>query len=157
MNPKEYKLDIFQVINQIDRKNSFFCSNLTEEEQKAFVPFVTMRWLTGTQNAYQVIVLNELVNPFAFSLATHKDLLYKLMTVCTSGKTQRYKWHKTTSKKTTNKPHTVSVVKDFYGYNTMDALEAIKLLDDDTILTMAEQLGWQKAEVSKLTAELKNK
>jgi hypothetical protein len=154
---KEYKLDVFQVLGQADKKNSFFCADLTEEEQKSFVPFVTMRWLSGTYSAYQIVFINELVNPFVFSLGTHKDLLYKLMTLCTTGKTQRYKWNKTISKKVSSKPHTISVIKEYLGYNTLNAIDAAKLLSEDDILDMAEKLGRQKDEMSKLKAELKPK
>ncbi len=157
MAQKEYKLDVFQVLSQIDKKNTPFYDNLTEEEQKGFVPFVTMRWLTGTSSAYQVVFINELVNPFMFSLGSHKDLLYKLMTVCTTGKTQRYSWNKTVSKKTTNTPQLVSLIKQYYGYNNLEAIDALTILDKADLLDIAERLGKQKDEMVKINQELKNK
>jgi hypothetical protein len=157
MAQKEYKLDIFQVLNQIDRQNSFFYNDLTEDEQKSFIPFTTMRWMTGTSSAYQVMLVNELVNPFVFSLNGHKDLIFKLMTICTSGKSQRYKWNKTVSKKTSSTPHILAVVKDFYNYNTLQATDVMGLLSKDDILQMAEHLGRQKDEMTKINNELKNK
>jgi hypothetical protein len=152
---KEYKLDMFQVLPQIDKKNAHFIDGLTEDEIKGFVPYTTMRWLSGTNSAYQIMFINELVNPFMFSLGTHKGLLYKLMTVCGSGKTQRYKWNSVTSKKATNTPYLVSMVKDYYGYNTMNAIDALKILSKADLLNIAEHLGRQKDEIVKINNELK--
>jgi hypothetical protein len=90
-----------------------------------------------------------------FSLGTHKGLLYKLMTVCGSGKTQRYKWNSVTSKKATNTPYLVSMVKDYYGYNTMNAIDALKILSKADLLNIAEHLGRQKDEIVKINNELK--
>lgn len=154
---KEYKLDVFHVLGQIDKKNSLFYDGLTEEERKAFVPYVTMRWLTGNNSDRQIVYINELVNPFMFPLGQHKDLLYKLMTICTTGKQQRYGWKKTLSKKTNSTPTAVGVIRDYYGYNTIDATNALKLLSTDYVLELAGFLGRQKDEISKIKTELKNR
>ena len=111
MVQKKHKLDIFRVLNHTSRKDISFFNQLTEEEQKAYQPLVVMRWLTGTTDARQIYFINELVNPFVFSLPNHKQLLYNLMTTCTTGTPQRYYWNKTLSKKTTGTPATISVIR----------------------------------------------
>lgn len=155
MAQAKHKLDIFRVLDNTSKKKRDFYADLTPEEQKAYVPLVTMRWLTGTKDARQIYFLNELVNPFVFNFTNHKQLLYHLMTLCTSGRSQRYYWNKALSKKTTKTPTVVGVIRDYFKYSTIQAIEALPLLDDEDILDYAEQLGRQKEDVAKIKKELK--
>lgn len=150
-------LDIFQVLNNVSKKNINYYSSLSEEQQKALQPFVVLRWLTGTRDARQVYFLNELVNPFVFSMPNHKQLLYFLLTTATSGKQQRYTWAKSLTKKTSSTPIILGVVKSYFKYNTTDAVEAMVLLTNEDILSCAEQLGYQPDEITKIKKELKNR
>ena len=121
----ERKLDIFRVLAALDAKDYHFFANLTDEEVKALVPFVVARWMSGTTDARQVFFLNEVVNPYLFSLTEHKQLLWDLLLIANSGKKQRYAWNALPSKKNTAKPLTVDVLKQFYGYSTRDAVDAV--------------------------------
>lgn len=150
------KLDIFAVLNHISTKDVEYYGNLSDEEKKGFFPVVVTRWLSGTNNAKQIFFLNELVNPFVFSLHKHPELLYILMTLCTSGKSQRYFWNKTVSK-TTGIPTIISVIREYFGYNTKQANEALPVLSDDDILSYADDLGYQKETITKLKKELKSR
>ena len=98
-----------------------------------------------------------MVNPFVFSLYKHPELLYDLMTLCGPGKSQRYFWNKTVSSKSNNIPTTVSVIREYFGYNTIQAIEALPLLSNDDILEYAADLGTQKDIITKLKKELKSR
>jgi len=153
---KEYKLDLFkEVLPNISRKNEKYYKSLTEEQTKEITPLVLMRWLSGTNDARQIFMLNELVNPFVFTLGKHKELLVDLMTISTSGKSCRYKFNKVKSKKNTTTPKTTEVVKQYFNYNTVDALEILPILSDDDILSFAEELGTQPTEITAIKKELK--
>ena len=67
MAEKKHKLDIFRVLDHTSRKDQKFYRELTDDEQKAYMPLVAMRWMTGTTDARQIYFLNELVNPFVFT------------------------------------------------------------------------------------------
>ena len=157
MATKTYKLDIFKLLSHISKKDMNFYNELDEQEQKGFVPTVTLMWLAGTNEARQVFFLNELVNPFVFTLYKHPKLLYNLMTCCTSGTNQRYRWIKSTSKKDTNKPESIAVIKETFKYSTLQALEALPLLSNDDILEYAADLGTQKDVIAKIKRELKKR
>lgn len=157
MSQSNHKLDIFQVLNRIDKKHHSFYSKLSDEEQKAFQPLVVMKWLGGVQQARQIMFLNELVNPFVFSLARHKDLLFKLMTICTTGNPSKYQWNKTLSKKIGKMPLSTNIVKGYFKYTPTRAREALPLLSNEDIISFAEQLGMQKEEISKVKLELKQR
>lgn len=148
------KYNIFDVLNNINKKQQTF-SDLTLEEQKALQPLVIMRWMTGSDDARQIVFLNELVNPFVFPLGKHKRLLINLLNISSSGINQRYKWKKNISKKTPSHINIVRVISDFFGYSTKDSVEVLPLLHDNDIISFAEQLGRQPKEIKEIKKELK--
>jgi len=155
MEQKKFKLDVFETLGHINEKNIEFLNKVSDEERKGFQPLVVMRWLSGTSSPLQVHLVNELVNPYVFSLSHDKDLLYKLMTVC-SVKKQRYKWIKPTSKGS-NFTHCIDVICSYYGYSKSQASQVFHLLSDDDVLCIAEHQGIQKDEISKIVLELKQR
>lgn len=151
----ERSLDIFKVLDALNAKNVNFYSNLTPEERKGFQPFLVSRWMSGTFDTSQVYLINEFVNPYAFSLQKHQPLLWQLLTVCNSGKKQRYSWNKLPGRRETGRPNAVKCVMQYFGYNTAHAVDAVDILTRTQILDMAGQLGWQPEEITKIRRELK--
>jgi hypothetical protein len=100
---RSYKLDIMTVLQSADLGEKQFYANLTEEEQKAFVPRVLVRWLStvGDRSAYQaysLLATNDLVNLNLWSLSKHPELLWLLMCVAGAGQKQYHQWVPTKSK-----------------------------------------------------------
>ena len=155
MPEKKHKLNIFEVLGKINSQNHQYYPSLSEEEQKAIAPLVLMRWLTGTTDARQIYFLNELVNPFVFSLAQHKQLLFDLMVVCSSGKSRRYVWKKAKGKNSSKHPNATKVIQDYFGYSSSKAQESLPLLSTETILNYAEELGTQPDVIKLIKKELK--
>jgi hypothetical protein len=149
------RLDIFRVLDAAKAKDRGFFSKLTPDEIKAFQPFLVMRWMSGTGNASQIIMINRFLNPFVFALANEKELLWDLITVCNSGKKQRYTWLKLPTKKDPSRPISTQAVMQYTGYSSRDAIEALRILTRDDVLEMAEDLGWQKEEIAKIKKEMK--
>lgn len=154
---KQYKLDLFNFLNNISQKNEKFYKTLSDEEIKEISPLIMMRWLSGTKDARQIFFLNELVNPFVFNLSKHKELLIDLMTLCTTGRSQRYQFNKIKNKRTTRMPKVTVTIKEYFGYNTADALNVIPILSNEDILSFAEDLGKQKPEITIIKRELKTR
>jgi hypothetical protein len=154
---KQRKLDIFALLNGLSKKDIKAYTSLSEDEKKEVMPLVVMRWMSGTSDARQVYFLNELVNPFIFPFYKHKELLVALLSICGPGQSRRYNWNKSLSKKKGSSPVASAVVKEYFGYNTVDANDAIALLSTDDIMDYAQQLGYQSDEITKLKKELKGK
>jgi hypothetical protein len=152
---KEFKLDIFELLDQLNRRDLTIWSKLTEEQRKAFAPLVVERWMAGTSDKRQVVMINELVNPFVFELADHPELLMKLLSVANSGGRQRYQWMPMKAGKKTKLEHSVRAITEALSCTKSEAQEYTQLLDAEDIMTYAERMGWQKEELAKLKAELK--
>ena len=76
------KLDIKRELNAVDQKNYDFYDNLTDEEKKAFSPYILMRYTSNVQmEDVQDEFLertNEYVNKNHWDLSkNHKALLWK--------------------------------------------------------------------------------
>lgn len=103
---RTYKLDIQTVLEAADKGIKGFYENLTEEEQKAFTPLITMRWQSGLSdksdhNRYQILATNDLVNLGMWSLGKHPELLWKLLCVASTGRKQYHTWIPMSKKETT--------------------------------------------------------
>ena len=155
--PKKHKFNIFDVLGKINKKNTKFFRAMPQEEQKAIAPVVLMRWMSGTTDARQIFFLNEAVNPYVFPLAKHPELLIDLMTICAPGQFKKYKWHKSLNKRSSSTPTAVSVIRNYFEYSQREAQDSLPLLSNDDILDYAEQLGYQKDEITKLKKELKSR
>ncbi len=155
MSSKERNLDLFALLNGLSRNDYDYYQSLSDDEKKEVLPLIVMRWMSGTSDVRQVYFLNELVNQFVFPFYKHKDLLVRLLSICGSGRNTRYQWLKSQSKRKTSSPMVIGVIKEYFGYNTIDAIDALQLLSSDDILDYASQLGRQPDEVSKIKKELK--
>lgn len=155
MAEQKYKFDIFKILERLSVKDKAFFDNMTPEDLKALQPLVLMRWMSGTTDARQIFFLNELTNPMVFPLTKHKQLLLNLLMISSSGKAKRYFWNKAKNNKKTSTPHTIDVIKQYFGYSTLQAKEALYLLKDNDILEYAAYLGCQLPEIKAIKKELK--
>lgn len=77
------KLDIKRELQAVNSKNYDFYDSLTDEEKKAFAPFILMRYVSNPRNRdaqeWCVERANEFVNKNHWLLSkNHKTLLWKL-------------------------------------------------------------------------------
>lgn len=153
MKSKEYKLDIFDCLLQIDKKNIHFYDNLPADKQKAFMHVVIMRWLYGSPHDLQTILLNRTVNPFIFTLGKHPSLLYKLMTTTAVQIKTTYRWKP--KPRDLALPISLNIVAKFYEISKREARLHLSNFSAEDILNMGEDIGMQIEEIKKLKLELK--
>jgi len=85
------KLDIKRELSAVDQKNYDFYDNLTDEEKKAFSPYILMRYTASVQGdrdtqEWFLEMTNEMVNKHHWSLSkNHKPLLWKLFAAVGTG------------------------------------------------------------------------
>lgn len=154
MSGKKNKLNIFDILKQIDRGDQHIWENLTEEQRKEFSPFMTMRWMSCSDDIRQIFFLNELANPLVFNMHKHPQFMLKLLTACSSKVQHNYKWIKPPSSGGV-KSRPLQVVKEYYGYPTRQARDVMNMFVKDDYITMATELGYQKEDMKLLKTELR--
>lgn len=145
-------LDIFKLFDKINAGDFEFYDKLTAEEKKEFSALIFMRWLSGTSDSCQVVMLNNLVNEFVFNLGKHPTLLAKLLVVATTRKQKRYQWLKANSKAAKCEER-FKILSRYYNLSTREAKQQLNLLKTEQYLELAAELGYQKDELEKLRKE----
>lgn len=152
MKEEKYKLDIFSLFGKIDSGDLKFYEKMSDDERKDYSPLIIMRWLSGCDDPRQIVFLNTLVNPMVFPLAKHPELMSKLLVVSSSKHKRRYQW--ISQKKSTGKtPNKIKMLMEYFGYSEREAKQYVKLVNDTEYEKCANELGWQKEDITKLKKE----
>jgi hypothetical protein len=151
---RSFKLDIFWLLSEINKRNFNIWESLTVEQQKGFSPIVVQRWLAGTHDTEALRKLNDNVNPYVFALGKYPNLLLKLMSTTGNKKTNRYFWKPLNKKK--QKKLALEVIATARNCSLREAKIIFPGYTDDDIITLAEDLAWEKDQLTKLKKELKD-
>jgi hypothetical protein len=141
------RIDIFGIIDKLQQKNR---AVIDQEEQAA--PFLLQRWLSGTNDELQILLLNDTSNEYLFSLNKQPKLAMSLLVAATSGNSNRCRW----IKQTANKEHALvnSVVAKYYGITIKEAKLHAAMMSKDDILDAACFVGLQPDEIKNLKKQL---
>jgi hypothetical protein len=142
--------DLFSGLSSLSGGNKSWYNDLTPEGQKAASPFVMARWMTGTSDAAQIVRINTFVNPYLFSGTADKNMLFGLLAVSATGKSKRYNWIKAPGSKT--KSLSSTVISEFYNCSIREA--KMYSVQNDDVIEMAEELGWDVEDIKKLKKEI---
>lgn len=143
--------DLFDGLSKLGKRDLGWYDGLTPDGKKAAAPLVIMRWMTGTSDQAQLVRLNTFVNPYIFALGAEKPLLFKLLAAAATGKTGRYFWLKGPGARPAEKL-ALEVVKQYYGISGREA-QSYKV-DGESLLEMAQELGWDEEQLKKLKKEV---
>lgn len=149
------RLDIFEVLRHINGKDVDWYENLSADQQKLFVPYLSLMWMSFSNLDIQVDLLNDFVNRYTFSLYKHPQLLYNLLTVCATGNANdRVQYRKKVTSKD-KKPISVRVLSEYYGISEREATNYLTIITIDDLVEMASAVGLEKTEVTSLKKEHK--
>jgi hypothetical protein len=151
-------LDIFKILRIIDNGDINAFKNLSEEEFKAFNPYIVLKWLYGTNDPELSKALTTIVNPFILDLAGEKELLFNLMVIacslCRNRKTGKFNWIKGGTR---DKLANIKVLIGEY-MNQSPRHSDPSVYDKDDIILMLDDMGYQTSEpfYKKIHNELKH-
>jgi len=145
------KLDIKRELDAVDSRNYKFYDNLTDDEKKAFSPYILMRYTSNVQGdadiqEWFVEMTNELVNKDHWTLSKgHKALLWKLFAGTGAGVKCYHPYLAAGKKEKVNK-----IEKLLAELNPAMKIEEVKMLaammDKKDITELFDSLGFDKKQ-----------
>ncbi|MEM2159493.1 MAG: hypothetical protein QXN55_00910 [Candidatus Nitrosotenuis sp.] len=151
---RAFKLDIFWLLGQINQRVFNIWTNLDTEQRKSIAPIVIQRWLAGTHDSLAIQKLNDHVNPYVFALGKYPELLLKLMATTGNRSGGRYFWKPLTKKK--NQRLALQAIAEARSCSIREAKAVFSAYTADDIIELAEDLAWEKDQLTKLKKELKD-
>lgn len=132
---------------------------LTPERQKELSVFMIARMMAGTNDPVHLLRMNQVFNPYHFGdstkgvLTPRKQDHMKLLAVAANhGRPVKFNWIKAPKKRAKNT--IVECICEFYDCSARES--AAYKIDEQTLIEMAEELGWDKDRIAKLTKEIQD-
>jgi hypothetical protein len=174
---KEYKLDIFELLEAADRKDLNFYNKLTDDEKKevSFIPL--LKWVSSVKDErsaeHYLLMTNALINVgepinsisrkagdknngyMAFS-KNHKELQWLLMALIGNEKRQQHQYIKGAQvpKSTTTQVDELILTRH-PGLNNQELNLLKSMFDITDVENLAKDYGWPDKEIKELTNEFK--
>ena len=145
------KLDIGRELAGVNTRNYDFYNNLTDEEKKAFSPYILMRYVGNPQTdpeTYEFTIdrVNEFVNKNHWTLSKgHKPLLWQLFAGCGTGMPIRYTYLKSGSKEKANKIE--KLLAELYPAMKMEDIKMLaSMMDKKDKDELFDKMGFDKKQ-----------
>lgn len=148
---KETKLNIFDVLKELDRCNLTYYRNLSDEEKKSLSLWVLTRWMSSSENhkEHHLLMVNDLVNSGASDLKNHPELQWMSLCICGIGSVSKHKW--VAPPKKPKKDKLFDAVLNMYPHLKDDEVEMMcRLLSNDEIRTLFKDFGMDDKEIKEL-------
>jgi len=145
------KLDIKRELKAVDTKNYDFYENLTDEERKAFSPYILMRYTASVQGDRDIQewfleMTNEMVNKNHWDLSkNHKALLWKLFAATGAGVPCYHPYLAAGKKEKVNKIEKL-LVELYPAMKISDIKLMAKMMDDDDKKELFDKMGFDKKQ-----------
>ena len=145
------KLDIKRQLSAVDQKVYDFYDELTDEEKKAFGPYILMSYTSNVQDSNRDIQewflekTNELVNKNHFDIAKHKGLLWKLYAAIGIGSSFYHPYLAAGKKEKPNKIE--KLLCEIYPAMKMDEIKMMAgMMDKQDCTELFDKMGFDKKQ-----------
>lgn len=146
------KLDIQRELRAVDQKSYNFYDDLTDEEKKAFSPYILMRYTSNVKmddrdiQEWYLEMTNEMVNKNHWNLSkNHKALLWKLFAATGTGVNCYHPYLASGKKEKANKIEKLLV--QLYPAMKMNEIKMLAgMMDKDDIKDLFDKMGFDKKQ-----------
>lgn len=145
------KLDIKRELNAVDSKDYDFYNRLTDEERKAFSPYILMRYTSNVRldkdiQEWFIETTNEMVNKHHWSLSkNHKPLLWKLFAATGIGINCYHPYLAAGKKEKTNKIEKLLI--ELYPARKLEDIKLMaKLMSKEDCEELFDKLGFDRKQ-----------
>jgi hypothetical protein len=145
------KLDIKRELKAVDTRDYNFYDNLTDEEKKAFSPFILMRYTANVQGdralqEWFIETTNEYVNKNHWELSkNHKPLLWKLFAGTGVGTTMYHQYLAAGKKGKANKIEKL-LAEIYPAYKLEDIKLLASMMTDKDKTELFDKMGFDKKQ-----------
>jgi hypothetical protein len=150
------KLPLNKVLGAMDRKDRQFYDNLTDEERKAFSPFLMNRYASSVKGAgelqeWWLIATNKRVNTHFYDLGKHPKLQWLLMTTASPGMGTAFHEWIANKKKVASKNKIGKALNHIYPHAKPDEIELLEKLNTKAdVKKYLEDLGYDDKQLKEL-------
>jgi hypothetical protein len=138
------------IMAALDKKDRGFYSRLTDEQKKAFVPWMMMRYASSVQGrnaAHYLFMVNELVNKNFSDVSKHPELQWLLMTAAGSGKVEFHPYIKPPNSKK-KKDKVRDFVSSIYPHFKSDEIDMLLSINTkENLAKLAEAHGYDDKSI----------
>jgi hypothetical protein len=145
------KLDIKRELKAVDTRDYNFYDNLTDEEKKAFSPFILMRYTANVQGdaslqEWFLEMTNEYVNKNHWELSkNHKPLLWKLFAGTGVGQSMYHPYLAAGKKAKANKIEKL-LAEIYPAWKLEDIKILASMMDKKDIEELFDKMGFDKKQ-----------
>ena len=151
------EFDLFEALSALDKKDYGYYDRLTAEQQKKFVPFMMLHWMSAVKGSegvqrYYVMSVNEYANKYYFN--EHIQQHPKLQWLCATTVSpdmgpQRHNWIAPKKKEAGNNAIRKQLA-EFFPHLKDDELKLMAEINTDADLKeYAKGLGWSDKDIKK--------
>ena len=145
------KLDIKRELRAVDTRDYSFYDNLTDEEKKAFSPFILMRYTANVQGdaalqEWFLEMTNEYVNKNHWELSkNHKPLLWKLFAGTGVGQSMYHPYLAAGKKAKANKIEKL-LAEIYPAWKLEDIKILASMMDKKDVEELFDKMGFDKKQ-----------
>lgn len=145
------KLDIKRELRAVDTRDYNFYDNLTDEEKKAFSPFILMRYTANVQGdaalqEWFLEMTNEYVNKNHWELSkNHKPLLWKLFAGTGVGQSMYHPYLAAGKKAKANKIEKL-LAEIYPAWKLEDIKILTSMMDKKDVEELFDKMGFDKKQ-----------
>lgn len=148
---KEPAIPLKDIMAALDKKDRGFYDRLSDDQKKAFVPWMMMRYASSAQGrnaAHYLFMINELVNKNFSDVSKHPELQWLLMTAAGSGKVEFHPYIKPPNSKK-KKDKVSEFVYSIYPNFKRDDIELFLLLNTrEDLKELAKDHGYDDKTIA---------
>lgn len=148
---KETKLNIFDVLKELDRCNFSYYRSLSDAEKKSMSLWVLTRWMSSSENhrEHHLLMVNDLVNNGASELKNHPELQWMSLCICGTGTVNKHKW--IAPPKKPKKDRLFDAILKLKPHLKDDEIEMmIAILTKDEIIELLKDSGLDDNEIKEI-------
>jgi len=150
------KLPLNRVLSAMDRKDRKFYDSLSNEEKKAFSPFLMNRYASSVKGPSELqewwlIATNKRVNTYFFDLGKHPKLQWLLLTSASPGMGSAFHEWIANKKKVASKNKIGKALNHIYPHAKPDEIELLEKLNTKAdVKKYLEDLGYDDKQLKEL-------